>query len=432
MASQLLLLAATSIKRKLQQQDSLRQSYDFDSLPPLLVSALSSGVADEHVYAQTTLEYNEAHFRHAQNYIPTVPPGTLGHSDIDCITSESAFSSLCGYSFYEFDRYYHSMKNVLDHCFPRSPDGIPTQSSITCTKRMKLFLFLFRCKVAASFQQMEGLFGWAKSAIHEWFTALAEVVPVAMNVYNKNFMLWKKNSNWQRLAATEWARDRLSENVFPLYQERIVAQNAHARSKGHPDPIPDNVIGSLGAADGTISICPKISSQILVAQGEDPNSDRMYCEYKKVHGWKMLAFVSHCPGPSGKKYLLKVKSSVGSCFDGTLYASMIDQIADEMIPGSFFLGDHAFHGQRLALCPYSTADIAAAVLDGNRMSTFNHNHSSSRMCSEHGMRYLKSWGVIRGRSDQWLFSTNNVWENVLNSVWSLHNYQVDGCPLMMF
>jgi hypothetical protein len=105
----------------------------------------------------------------------------------------------------------------------------------------------------------------------------------------------------------------------------------------------------------------------------------MYCEYKKAHGWKLLAFISHKKGPSGKCYILKVKASTGRTFDGTLYQSMITELGREVIEGVYVLGDHAFYGQLLALCPYTNLEMETAVLDRDMMATFNHNHSSSRI-----------------------------------------------------
>jgi hypothetical protein len=276
---------------------------------------------------------------------------------------------------------------------------------------------------------MEGLFGWSKSAIQRWFVKLAWNLSAAMKIYNHDFLTWK-GELWQRAVATEWAQQKLNDDSIQLYLNRIRAQNA--QSAEGIDSIDYNCIGSLGAADGTISVSPRITEKVLASQGEDPSTDRMYCEYKKTHGWKLIAFISHKAGPTGKKYILKVKSAVGSCFDGTLYSSMIQLVISQLILGVFFLCDHAFHRQLLALCPYTTAEINASIIDAPELSRFNHNHSSSRMCSEHGMRYLKSWGIIRGRSDHWLFSTNELFEVVLDSVWALHNYQADGCPDIKF
>ena len=30
---------------------------------------------------------------------------------------------------------------------------------------------------------------------------------------------------------------------------------------------------------------------------------------------------------------------------------------------------------------------------------------------------VKSWGIIRGRSDHWLFSSNEMFESALDAVW---------------
>jgi DDE superfamily endonuclease len=428
------LMLAAAICRMKEEEEESRQRFDFNNLPALLVESLNKKINDT-VYDEATRVYNEEQLQQATNFVAAVPPRSLGHSDIDCITSENAYPSLCGFTFQEFDRLFHSLRRPLEHLFPRSPSYLPVSRNHShqfSSRRMKLFLFLFRCKLGASFKQMEGIFGWSSAAICRWFEAMIFTIPVAMQRYNKDFLRFK-GQNWQRKAATEWSQQRLAENSFHLYLDRIRSQNArHGVATNEVNTIDENIIGSLGAADGTISVCPQISQTVLVSQGEEPGSDRMYCQYKKTHGWKLLAFISHAKGPTGKKYILKVKSSVGSTFDGTLYAAMIPDIMEDLIPGIFFLGDHAFHRQLLALCPYTATECAASIMEGPGMNRYNQNHSSSRMCSEHGMRYLKSWGIIRGRSDHWLFSTSEMFESALDTVWALHNYQADGCPLVSF
>jgi hypothetical protein len=428
-ASALLLAAALACKTRSEEQ--ILVDYDIENLPQLLVESLTNLVHEDYLYENTNTAYNEERYNFASRYVAPVPPMQLGHFDISCITSESAFPSLCGYTFDEFSRLFYSLKRPLEFCFPRSPDDrVEGEGRANyCTKRMKLFMFLYRCKVGASFRQMEGLFGWTKSALQRWFHKLAVNISSAMKCYNVDFLRFK-GLDWQRAAATQWAQSRLDERVFSLYIDRIRVQNAQ-----HDDgveTIPENVIGSLGAVDGTISCTPAQTSKILRSHGADPNQDRMYCQYKRTHGYKLLAFISHKKGPSGKKYILYVKHSVGSCFDGTLCSSIIAIILLLILAGLFFLGDHAFHRQLAILCPYTTPEINASILDSPVLSQFNHNHSSSRMCSEHGMRYLKSWGIIRGRSDHWLYDTDEEYKHVLRSVWALHNYQVDGCPIIKF
>jgi hypothetical protein len=119
-------------------------------------------------YSETNRTYNEAQLGEAEKYIPAVPPGQLGHYDIHIITSTSAFPSLCGFTYKEFDRLFYSLKLMLKHCFPKCKDEQqPGTISKFCSRRMKLFLFTFRCKTAASFMKMEGLFGWGHTSVQE-------------------------------------------------------------------------------------------------------------------------------------------------------------------------------------------------------------------------------------------------------------------------
>ena len=118
-------------------------NYDVENLPPMLVEALRRNL-DEGLYAEANRSYNEAQQKELDDYIPAVPPGTLGHFDIHIITSKGAFPSLCGFTFDEFDRLYFSLKNMLRHCFPKSKDEVaPGEIAKFCSRRMKLFLFCF-------------------------------------------------------------------------------------------------------------------------------------------------------------------------------------------------------------------------------------------------------------------------------------------------
>jgi hypothetical protein len=88
MATLLLLAASAIIKENLEEE--IRRHYDFHNLPAILVEAFSI-IADEGLYETTTNAYNEDQFQFAQRYISAVPPDTLGHSDLNCITSKSSF-----------------------------------------------------------------------------------------------------------------------------------------------------------------------------------------------------------------------------------------------------------------------------------------------------------------------------------------------------
>jgi hypothetical protein len=335
MADVLLCLYASSLKKRKIEED-LRSQYDIDNLPRRLVEALTTVVENAGEYERITQEYNDEQLERAAKLILPVRPTKLGHSDISCITDVSTFPSLCGFNFTDMNRLFHSLKRILRLCFPRSVDeAIPGNPQIYCTRRMKLFLFLFRCKLGASFEQMMGIFGWSDSSLQEWFVKIAFNLAIAMKRYNTGFIKFK-GIDWQRRAIINWSLARTEDGSFQSYQDRIEAQNTYSRSKGREETIDRNCLGSFGAADGTISVSPRISPAVLASQGEDPNSDRMYCEYKKTHGHKLLAFISHAKGPRGKKYILKLKSAVGSCGDSSCYSSMIGELRSEVLDGTFF------------------------------------------------------------------------------------------------
>jgi hypothetical protein len=91
------------------------------------------------------------------------------------------------------------------------------------------------------------------------------------------------------------------------------------------------------------------------------------------------------------------------------------------------LGDHAFHGCFRVIVPYSQLQMIGA--DSVSMPTFNHSHSSDRMCSEHGVMFMKLWGVIRGRSEMRFFENEDMYYDAVHVCWALHNYKYLDGPL---
>ena len=91
MATALLLAAAILVKKN--EDQTFLADYDINNLPALLVESLSRNI-DASIYEEQTRIYNEAQLQFATSFVSAVPPDSLGHSDIDCITSVSAYSSL--------------------------------------------------------------------------------------------------------------------------------------------------------------------------------------------------------------------------------------------------------------------------------------------------------------------------------------------------
>jgi hypothetical protein len=109
---------------------------------------------------------------------------------------------------------------------------------------------------------------------------------------------------------------------------------------------------------------------------------------------------------------------------------MVPKFNTQMVPQAGGLGDAAFHASMHCISPYTANEIreVSNALAEKRLK-FNKSHSSDRMVSEHGMRYLKRWGAVRGRDDARLFKTDDLVEVVFNVVWGLHNYIMEGCPV---
>ena len=96
-----LLVSAALLYKQSQLEEIVRSNYDIENLPQLLVESLTNPV-DENIYRELTQGYNRERLRAAEAYLLEVPRGSLGHCDINCITSKTAFSSLCGYTYAEF------------------------------------------------------------------------------------------------------------------------------------------------------------------------------------------------------------------------------------------------------------------------------------------------------------------------------------------
>ena len=118
---------------------------------------------------------------------------------------------------------------------------------------------------------------------------------------------------------------------------------------------------------------------------------------------------------------------IWALLDNPILVQAQSHMHQKLSPKAITCGDHAFHGCFGVVVPYSHSHIEAG--DGASKRNFNYNHSSDRMCSEHGVMFMKLWGVVRGRSDVRLYENDEIYYAAVRSCWALHNFKYLDGPL---
>mmetsp|Transcript_4122 Transcript_4122/g.6752 ORF Transcript_4122/g.6752 Transcript_4122/m.6752 type:complete len:424 (+) Transcript_4122:70-1341(+) len=394
-------------------------------IPASLLVGLSEAVSSDDSYGRDTEQVNLRHIEMARWLIDDLQPG-LKHHSIHCVSFTSSTKSLIGMSIEEFGRLFASVRADLAEAYPRCPELLkPGEVSSFASRRLKLFLCLFRLKLGTSFREMEAMFGWSNSVIQDWFDVVLKILHRRLRPFHVDFLAARGN-NWQAQQIIRWAQRHIDEDTYDSFKQRLSVQNTYQQAHNE-SPIIDgnNFVGSIGAVDGTYSICPRRSNDIDTHTGHN----RMFSDYKKVHAYKVVAIMSHGQDGEGK-FILGMANGPGSASDKSIYLKMLDELVAKLVRGAALLGDHAFHSCKLVIVPYTTSQLLAG--DQLVLGGFNHVHSSDRMTSEHCMRYLKSWGMARGRDDEFLFidrEGDEVADRVFETVWGLHNYITSNCPV---
>ena len=331
------------------------------------------------------------------------------HHDIHCISwmDDDDFNSIIGLPLRYFGNLYISLLPALKFAFPNSPHSLsPNEFHKYCSVRFKLFLTLYRNKTGSSHKLMEKIFGWSDSSLQEWHEKVLIIMVKHMHQFHKGF-LSRMGPDWQMEEMLHWKLKHLAQNDYKLWQQRMVAINEECIRKHLAPRI--NIAeaeagGSIGAYDATYSLRPRILASTLAAHSEDPSLDRLYSDYIKCHAFKLLILTSHGIGKR-PKFILWVEFGCGGNHDSPLLVQAQTKIIQYLVKGAFGLGDHAFHGCYFVIVPVSQLQIAAAPIATDKVNllNFNGSHSSDRMCSEHGVKYLKLWGVVRGRGEMRLY-----------------------------
>lgn len=378
-------------------------------------------------YAQETHNFNIQQSGLARILIADLAPG-LKHHSIHCLSFRECMSTVIGLDMDQFSRLFASIRVFMAERWPRSPETLePGETSNYGERRLRLFLCLYRLKQGCTFQHMEVTFGWCSSILQEWFDGVLHILNEHLFNFHEGFLAYK-GAHWQMRELIKWNHKHQMDGMIGEYQEKVCFQNAESRRHGGIDTIDATAfVGSIGAVDGTYCVQPAIGRATLLAHGSDPLQDIMWSEYKRCHAYKLLLVHSH--GLEGEpKYLLWVAHANGSSSDGAVYSTFAADLRNKLCPGAVLLGDHAFHGAQGVIAPFTAAQVVSAL--GADRATFNKNHSSDRMTSEHGVRALKLWGIARGREDSSIFQNDDNFATALKVVWALHNYKACGCPVV--
>jgi hypothetical protein len=395
------------------------------NLSPILFQSVVELVNQDKLVDETT-RYNAQQMAIALELISDLQPG-LKHHSIHCLSFRECMSTVIGLNMPSFSKLFLSLREPLARAFPRCPETLaPGEVHNFCERRFRLFLCLFRLKQGVTFAQMEVTFGWSTSVLQEWFDIVLRILVRYMHCFHEGFLAYKGNQ-WQMNELTKWHAKHYKDGSVNAYHSKIAFQNSESRRVGGGDTIDGSCfIGSIGAVDGTYCVQPRVGVATLVAHASDPELDVMWSEYKRCHAYKVVLVNSH--GFDGEpKFLLWVSTACGSASDAAVYSTIVPELSTRLIREAALLGDNAFHGAIGVIAPYTTAQINASA--GANLSAFNHNHSSDRMTSEHGVRSFKLWGVGRGREDSRLFQNEEYFVYAIKAIWALHNYKECACPI---
>jgi hypothetical protein len=400
-----------------------------DEIPLSIINPELTGNRNhaEHFFSQTT-EFTRNHENECKRFISNLTPG-LKHHDIHVVSIVDSFPVLIGLTLAQFSILLFCVKTDLCALFKHSPFILkPGEASKYSSIRMKLFMFMFRMKNGCSFYLMESLFGWCKSMLQRQFELILQVLFTSMYRFHKGIFEYL-GPEFQVYELLNW--NRIHKNVhqdYDSYIQKIREENTDAVRKGSQPVIDEQrFLGSLGAVDGTYSVRPTVTPNILRANGEDVLDDRMYSEYIKMHAFKLVLLCSHELSDKYPKLLLNIQIGCGSASDTSVYMLMYDEIKDKLLQSAALLGDNAFHRTPLILPPYNAMQTAASGT-ALHCNMFNNRHSKERMTSEHGVKFMKYWGCVRGRNDIRLFEKPETFEQVVFVGQALHNFKALGCP----
>ncbi len=277
---------------------------------------------------------------------------------------------------------------------------------------MRLFVTLFYLYTGPTFANLRFVFGWCEFSIHEWIDTIIRVIVDELEEY-RAFPTHAQ----QRVMGVEHIADIAKNsigksNTLTMYQERVKMEFGE-----DCEPF----LGAFGAGDGTYSVTPKWKMEY---------QRLMYTGYKKFHGYKLFIICSLFT-----KVALEIVVEPATVSDGLAY--LCDGVAAKVNGSEYLLGDEALRGLKNFIAPFSSACLGVMASRnpavGANARTFQMDHSSRRMSSEHVIGSLKRWAVIRGTSKYFMFKDTEKFKMAVKAIQSLHNSaRTDFNPAVLF
>ncbi len=373
------------------QKTIARQMLELPTI--LILPDLEENIALFVQYAELLTEFGLRIELYGKQCVADLRPG-LKHHSIHCISVNHDMSVVIGMKMEDFADLFARISDDLSTIYPKCPHIMGPDSENDrwgCENRFKLFMTLYRLRVGCSYNTMEKIFGWGKSSIQAWYDVIVNLLAIKLAPFGEKILENYCDKRWQFQQLLAWKFKQVQNGTMNDYINKLRLQNAKA---GRDEMTMEEELfqASIGAVDGTYSIKCRVSQKVLQNNNEDIYEDRFFTDYKKVHAYKLLIVTSHGVQQKCPKLILHCSIAVGSAADGSVYDASVKPAlfgSKGLITGACLLGDHAFHGQRGVICPYTTHEMQmASNTEKIIYQNFNHYHSGERMCSEH------VWSVI--------------------------------------
>ena len=159
----------------------------------------------------------------------------------------------------QFGKLFMALRQNLADLFPRCPEILRDgEMSFYCSRRMKLFLVLFRCRQGSSFAHMEACFGWSHAVLEDDYKVIMTLLRRNLYNFHEGFLKYR-GKMWQYQEIMHWRR-RHAENLN-MFHDKVRCQNEYSARHHTFTTIDDNLItamegGSIGAFDCTYSVRP--------------------------------------------------------------------------------------------------------------------------------------------------------------------------------